>query len=202
MNLALFDFDGTITTRETYADFMRIAVAPQRLALGKLLLAPLIVGYRLGLVSGTRARSGIVRFAFRGVAEAGVASAGETMARDLLPGLLREQAVERIDWHKARGDVVVVVSGGFDLYLSHWCRQHGVELLCSRLETANGILTGRYLGEQCVGEEKCRRIRQQYQLAQFARVYAYGDTAEDLAMLAMAHERYFRWEKSGARERE
>lgn len=60
MNLALFDFDGTITTRETYADFMQLAVAPRRLAFGKLLLAPLIVGYRLGLISATRARSGIV----------------------------------------------------------------------------------------------------------------------------------------------
>lgn len=197
VNLALFDFDGTITTRETYPDFMECSIAPRRLALGKLLLAPLIAGYRLGVVSGTRTRSGIVRFAFRGVDEAGVASAGEVMARDLLPQLLREEAMERIDWHKARGDVVVVVSGGFDLYLSHWCRQHGLELLCSRLESADGILTGRYLGEQCVGEEKCRRVRQQYPLAQFDRVYAYGDTVEDLAMLAMAHERWFKWEKSG-----
>lgn len=197
MNLALFDFDGTITTRETYADFMKLAVAPRRLAFGRLLLAPLIVGYRLGLVSAIRTRSGIVRFAFRGVAEAGVASAGKVMARDVLPQLLREEAMDRIGWHKARGDAVVVVSGGFDLYLSHWCRQHGLELLCSRLESTDGILTGRYLGEQCVGEEKCRRIRQKYQLTHFARVYAYGDTAEDLAMLAMAHEKTFRWQPAG-----
>lgn len=200
MNLALFDFDGTITTCETFPNFMQIAVAPHRLALGKLQLAPLIVGYRLGLVSGTRARSGIVKFAFHGVAQAGVAIAGEAMARDILPRLLREEAMERIGWHKARGDVVVVVSGGFDLYLSHWCRQHGLELLCSRLESIDGILTGRYLGEQCVGEEKCRRIRQKYQLAKFARVYAYGDTVEDLAMLAMAHGRCYRWEKGGGRK--
>lgn len=67
-------------------------------------------------------------------------------------------------------------------------------MLCSRLESADGILTGRCLGEQCVGAEKCRRIRQKYQLARFARVYAYGDTDEDLAILAMAHQKRFRWQ--------
>jgi hypothetical protein len=46
---ALFDFDGTISTREMFPDFMRFAVAPRRLALGRLALAPLIAGYRIGL---------------------------------------------------------------------------------------------------------------------------------------------------------
>ena len=72
MNLALFDFDGTITTREMFPDFMRFAVAPRRLAVGKVLLAPWIAGYRMGAVSGNRVRSRIVHFGFRGVPEASV----------------------------------------------------------------------------------------------------------------------------------
>ena len=76
MNLALFDFDGTITTRETFPDFMRFAVAPRRRVLGTVLLAPLIAGYRLGVVSPIRVRDRIVDFGLRGVAEAAVAQAG------------------------------------------------------------------------------------------------------------------------------
>lgn len=196
MNLALFDFDGTITTRETFPDFIKLAMQPRRLALGKLLLAPLIIGYRLGIVPATLVRARIVKFAFDGVAEEGVRGAGEAFARDALPQLLRPAAMQRIQWHKARGDTVVVVSGGFDLYLSHWCGQHGLALVCSKLESAGGVLTGRYLGAQCAGAEKCRRVREHYDLAGFPRVYAYGDTSEDLAMLEMAHEKYFRWRKT------
>ncbi|MBX3726794.1 MAG: hypothetical protein KF823_12860 [Xanthomonadales bacterium] len=44
MDLALFDFDGTITHRETMPDFLRAAVRPARLAVGKLLFAPLVLG--------------------------------------------------------------------------------------------------------------------------------------------------------------
>ena len=196
MNLALFDFDGTITTRETFPDFMRFAVTPRRLALGTLVLAPLIAGYRLGVVPGTRVRASIVDFGFRGVAQSAVEHAGEAFARDVLPSLLRPGALRRIDWHQARGDTVVVVSGGFDVYLSHWCRQHGLALICSSLESVDGVLTGRYRDAQCVGAEKCRRVREAYDVDGFPVVYAYGDTPEDDDMLAMADEKYFRWQKT------
>jgi hypothetical protein len=53
MDLALFDFDGTITDRETMPDFMVAAVRPMRLVAGKVLLLPLIVGYKLRIVPGT-----------------------------------------------------------------------------------------------------------------------------------------------------
>ena len=52
MSLALFDFDGTITTHETMPDFVRQSVSRRRLLLGNLVLAPLVLGYKLGLVSG------------------------------------------------------------------------------------------------------------------------------------------------------
>lgn len=195
MNLALFDFDGTITTRETLPDFMHAAVAPIRLAAGKVVLAPLIAGYRTGIVPGTIVRSSIVQFGFRGVAEEDIQRAGEQFARDVLPGVLRPMAMDRIRWHQKQGDTVVVVSGGFDFYLSHWCRQHGLELICSALDSNAGVLTGRYRGRQCVGREKPRRILEKYDLGDFQAVYGYGDTREDLDMLGIASRKSFRWQE-------
>lgn len=195
MNLALFDFDGTITDREMFPAFIELAVAPRRLAVGKLLLAPLIVGYKLGLVSGTVVRAAIVRFGFAGVPLAVLEAHGSSFAQSALPPVLRPQALERIGWHKRQGDTVVVVSGAFDTYLSHWCKAHQLELICSSLEHKDGLLTGRYLGRQCVLEEKARRVREAYDLSRFGRIYAYGDTKEDLGLLALAHERYYRWQQ-------
>src|SRR6185503_13334388 len=42
MNLALFDFDGTITHRDTFTPFLRFAVRPERMALARIFLSPLI----------------------------------------------------------------------------------------------------------------------------------------------------------------
>ncbi|HEX5756108.1 MAG TPA: HAD family hydrolase, partial [Arenimonas sp.] len=60
MNLALFDFDGTISTREMFPDFVHYVVPPLRLSLGKLLLAPVIAGYKLGWVPGNFTRASIL----------------------------------------------------------------------------------------------------------------------------------------------
>jgi phosphatidylglycerophosphatase C len=191
-DLALFDFDGTITTRETMPDFVRMAVPPERLRVWKWLLAPWVIGYRFGIVSGSNIREKIARAGFRGMPEADYLAAGERFAREVLPTVLRPEAMTRIAWHKARGDTVVVVSGGFDVYLSHWCRAQGVDLLSSKLEVVDGALTGRFDGAQCVREEKARRVRERYVLRDFSAVHAYGDTTEDAELLALADESWFR----------
>lgn len=192
MNLALFDFDGTITTRETFGDFIRFAVTPLRHALGAPLFAPMLAGYKLGLVSGSRIRKSVVAFGLRDAPTAHVRATGERFAAEFLPSVLRPEAMQRIAWHQSQGDRVVLVSGGLDAYLAPWCRQHGLELVCSLLETRNGRLTGGYQGAQCVGEEKARRVREHIDLAAYAQCYAYGDTHEDEAMLALAHKRFYR----------
>jgi HAD superfamily hydrolase (TIGR01490 family) len=201
-NLALFDFDGTITTRETMADFMVHAVPPRRQAWGRLLLAPCVAGYKLGLVSGVAVRTAVVRVGFAGVPSGLVQAHGETFAATALPALLRPEAMDRIRRHRQQGDTVVVVSGGLDAYLAPWCRTHGLALICSTLEQRDGRLTGRYLGAQCVGEEKARRVCAAYDLAAYGRIYAYGDTHEDLALLDLAHHRFYRGEALTARAAE
>lgn len=156
---------------------------------------PLVIGYRLGIVSGVHIRSRLVDFGFRGLAAEKIAAAGQCFAEEVVPKIVRPAALERIHWHKAQGDRIVVVSGALDVYLSPWCKQHGLELLCSSLDAEGGVLTGRYRGLQCVKAEKCRRVRELCTLEDFPTVYAYGDTVEDLDMLAMAHKKFYRWQQ-------
>ncbi|WP_243041119.1 HAD family hydrolase [Dyella sedimenti] len=193
MNLALFDFDGTITTRELFRPFLEFAVPSRRLRWGGLLLAPMVAGYKLGAVSSNTMRACAVRLGLRGMALDRADDKGRRFASEIIPGVLREHALERIRWHQRQGDRVVVVSGALDIYLSHWCRAQGLELLCSRLEIRGDRLTGRYHGAQCVSAEKPRRVREAYDLDAYPVVYAYGDTHEDLDLLRIAHHRYYRW---------
>ncbi|UNK42184.1 HAD-IB family hydrolase [Luteimonas sp. S4-F44] len=185
-DLALFDFDGTITTRETFPDLLVAATPRWRRIVGRVLLAPIVIAYRLGLLSGIRTRAALVRYAFSGLPAAHVAAAGAMLAATRLPALVRPRMQARIDWHRARGDTVVVVSGNLDLMLAPWCAAQGVALLCSTLEQVDGRLTGRYAGAQCAGDEKAKRVHAAYPREAFAQVYAYGDTDEDLALLRIA----------------
>lgn len=192
MNLALFDFDGTITTREMLPDFFRRAIPLRRLMIGQVLLAPLIVGYKLGVVPGTTVRAAIVRFGFTGLAFADYDVEGAAFAADVLPGVLRPEVMQRIAWHRAQGDQVVVVTGALDIYMARWCQAQGLALVCSALQQRDGRLTGRYQGAQCVRAEKARQVSERYPPADYGEVYAYGDTVEDRELLALATRKFYR----------
>jgi phosphatidylglycerophosphatase C len=195
MDLALFDFDGTVTTKGTYPGFVRFAVRPRRKVVGGIILSPLIVGYRGGLVSDRAIRKALSRIGFWGEEPERLRWLGEQYANEVLPKLIRPVAFEKIAWHKARGDRVVVVSASLDVYLQPWCRSLGVEVICTQLEVSDGRLTGRYVGGDCCGETKARRIRERYCLDDYETISAYGDTEEDRQMLEMANRKFFRWQE-------
>ena len=73
-----------------------------------------------------------------------------------------------------------------------------MDCICATLEERGGRLTGRYLGGDCSGREKVRRIRRRYDLGRYDTVYAYGDSGEDREMLELAHRKYYRWKEISA----
>lgn len=191
MDLALFDFDHTITTADTYSRFLRDTARPGQRRRGEWVLAPWLLGYRIGLVSARGIRARATDFAFRGRLQAEIQEHGERYARESLPGMVRPAMMQRLAWHQSRGDTVVVVSGSLDVYLQPWCDERGLALICNELEAVSGRLTGRY--HPCDrASQKATQIRARYDLATFPNVHAYGDSSEDLEMLALAQHRWFR----------
>lgn len=188
--LALFDFDGTITHQEMFTPFLRYAVLPRQAKRGKYLLAPYIVLFRLGFISTSRMRQIVVKTAFKNRLAKDIREAGRRFSAQL-SGVVRPEMLERVNWHKQRGDTVVVVSASLDVYLQPWCDGHQIDLVCTQLEIDGEHLTGRYLDGDCSGAGKVRKLLERYDLKQFSLVYAYGDTEEDHALLNIADRRFY-----------
>ena len=195
MDLALFDFDGTITRTDTWTPFMQLAVRPARIVAGRLLLSPIVIGYKLGMISASRGRQVAARVGFQGEDAARMWRLGVEYASTTLPAQVRQPALDRMAWHRSRCDHVVIVSASLDFYLSPWCAGHGVDCICTTLEERNGRLTGRCAGGDCSGAEKVRRIRGRLDLGRYGTIYAYGDSAEDRELLELAHRKFYRWEE-------
>ncbi len=191
-NLALFDFDGTITTRDAYGVFVALAVPRWRLILALLFTWPLIIAYRYGWLSGVTGRAIVAWVGFYRARCVVVEAVALRVATEKIPALIRPEIWEKLSNHLAQGDQVALVSGSFDLYLRPWCELHGLQLLCSSLARSGVRFTGRYAGFQCVGAEKARRVREHFDLDQFGEIYAYGDTADDRELLALAHRKFYR----------
>jgi phosphatidylglycerophosphatase C len=193
--LALFDFDGTITSRDTFSAFIFFATRKRRIVRGVFALGPLIVRFRLGQVPAKEMRRAMVAQAFTGRSAAEVRAQGERFAVDALPKMMRPEVLERIAWHESRGHQVALVSASLGAYLEPLCRRMGWERISSDLEAKDGILTGRYEGQDCAGSVKASRVRERFSLDTFSDIYAYGDTGEDRELLELANHRFLRGKK-------
>ena len=113
-----------------------------------------MLGYKIGILSGTLIRRVIVRFAYSGIPASVPEAQGRDFAQSYLPNTLRGEGNAAHRMAQSAGHKVVVVSGGLEAYLEPWCDSHGVELICSSCNSRTESLTGRYEGRQCVLTEK------------------------------------------------
>lgn len=186
MNIAFFDFDGTITSRDSLPDFIIYATGYLNFLVGLVILSPILMGFKLNLISNWQAKESALRHFFRDWEIEKFRESASRYARERLPRIIRDTALKQISWHQSRGDQVVVVTAAIDLWLKDWCDAHGLDLIATQLEVINGKLTGRLGSKNCYGPEKVRRIKEKYNLEEFSRIYAYGNGPGDEEMLALA----------------
>jgi HAD superfamily hydrolase (TIGR01490 family) len=191
MRLALFDFDGTLTRRDTLLPFLRLAAGTTVWLVNLVRLSPLLAAYASGMLTNDLTKEAVLRRFLRGRPKAELDELGAHYARSRLDRMIRRPLFERYLFHRRRGDVCVIVSASLDVYLEPWARRHGFDaVLCSRLEYQSGLATGRLAGANCYGPEKVRRIEQWLAGRVPETVIAYGDSRGDREMLAIADVSY------------
>ncbi|PKF48658.1 HAD family hydrolase [Enterovibrio nigricans] len=192
-NLALFDFDGTITNDDCFTAFVLFATSKKRKCLGFALIWPVVMFHKLGLLPASLTRPVVAKAAFWRRSVKSVDAQAQQFVDEYISGVIRPEAESTLKWHKAQGDVIYLVSASLSPYLTIWCRQQGVHLLCSDLEKRDGRYTGRYVSGDCSKERKALKVKNSIDLSQYSSIYAYGDTKEDLALLALADHKYMCW---------
>src|ERR1700744_226737 len=167
-SIAFFDFDGTITTKDTLLEFIRFSKGNAHYRLGFLLNSPWLIAYKLGLISNQRAKERILTFFFGGCPVDPFAAQCDRFSADILPGLIRPRALEEINRLRTAGVSVVIVSASPENWIRSWSIRQQADLLATRLEITGDRLTGKIAGANCHGEEKVRRIRAAYTPEEFA----------------------------------
>ena len=192
MNIAFFDFDGTITRKDSLAGFIQFAIGKRAYYLGLLKLSPMLLAYKLKIIANDIAKEKLIAHFFQGYDYKRFQEIAEQYSLHEIDLILRPKAIAKIEWHQGRGDQVVIVSASPENWLSAWCAQKGIDLLATRLEIKNDQLTGRFATKNCFGIEKTNRIKERYDLARYETIYAYGDSRGDREMLQMADQAHFK----------
>ncbi|MGN6292498.1 MAG: HAD family hydrolase [Chitinophagaceae bacterium] len=184
--IAFFDFDGTITTKDTLLEFIKYSGGALPFYAGFLLKSPYLIAYKLKLISNQTAKEKVLAYFFRGMAVDEFQLKCDRFANEIIPGLLRQGALGEIRELQQKGIDVVIVSASPENWIRQWASSINASLIATRLELKNGQLTGNILDKNCHGEEKVRRIREIYPLSEYENIYAYGDSSGDKPMLSLA----------------
>ena len=187
--IVAFDFDGTLTTKDTLLAFIRYAKGPTRFWLGFLRYAPQLVLMKLGLYPNWKAKQKVFAHFFKGMTIEAFDDLCQRFAHDNLH-LLRSQGIKTLMQAQDDGAEVVIVSASID----NWVQPFFADLtvLGTQIEVENGLLTGRFLTNNCYGQEKVNRILARYPNREDYHLTAYGDSRGDKELLAFADEPHYK----------
>jgi HAD superfamily hydrolase (TIGR01490 family) len=180
--LALFDFDGTITSRDSFALFLT-KTKPLHFYLAGIRFLPQILLFWTRRYPNQNLKERFLNFLLAGMSEEELKNRAATFMKEEIPAIIRPQAEVTIKNLLANKTRVIVVTATPRLMVEPWCRKMGIEILGTELVFADGIFTGRIDGLNCRGEEKVRRINEILDLKEYAPIDVYGDSSGDLAML-------------------
>ena len=187
MDIACFDFDGTLTTRDTLGPFLREVAGTSTLLRAFGADAPRLMLAAAGRASRDDAKERMLRRLLGGREHADLVARGRVYGERVAKQGLRPDTMARVHWHLSEGHAVAIVSASLDVYVNRAAELIGVEhVLCSRLAVGgDGRVTGALVGGNCRGPGKLARIREHFGPGGYE-MWAYGDSAGDAEMLAAA----------------
>ena len=187
--IVAFDFDGTLTTRDTLIEFIRYAKGSLSLGLGFLRFAHLLVMMKLKLYPNWKAKQKVFAHFFEGMKQEDFNDLCKAFAASSRH-LLRPKGIEAVNKAISEGAEVLIVSASIDNWVQPFFPE--VKVLGTQIEVCDGKLTGRFLTQNCYGQEKVNRLQALYPHRQDYHLTAFGDSRGDKELLAFANESYFK----------
>lgn len=187
--IAAFDFDGTLTVRDSLVPFLRRVAGGAGLA--RACVAEVRALYR-DMKGGQReeGKERVLQRVFRGESVAGVEELAVSFAEERRD-LLRPQMFRRVEWHRAQEHELIIISASLHVYLEHVARVLGFDhVIAVELETENGLYTGHMRGPNVRAQEKANRLLAWLDGAE-AEIWAYGDSRGDKELLELADHALF-----------
>lgn len=192
--LALFDFDGTLTIRDSMLLFFRMA-DPGGLGWWRFLwsLPGVVLQHGIGREVVKKA---LVKAFLGGKSAEELGELGERFVREVLPRHLNAPVLEAMRRLSGEGARVVIVSAALDVWLGPFARQEKADCLCTELDYTGGTFRGAWRTPNCRGPEKrTRLLADGFPTAPAERervwVIAYGNSRGDQEMLTMADEAWW-----------
>lgn len=186
MKVAFFDFDGTITRRDTFIEFAKFCLGKKCLYAAILKNSIYLVMWKLGLLSNSDVKQRLFSTLYKGKDYEWFKTSGIRFKK-IIDNDLNPDVLIKLRQHKAYGHLVVIVSASIPEWICPWAAANGADaVIGTEIEVdKKGIITGEFLTPNCLGEEKANRIRSMFPDVDNFESWGYGDSDGDNQMLGM-----------------
>jgi putative phosphoserine phosphatase/1-acylglycerol-3-phosphate O-acyltransferase len=186
---AFFDYDGTVIDGFSAAAFYRHRIRSREI--GPLELARTLLASARGIGGGEDFENFLKMAlgAWEGRTEEELEELGEDLFKHEIAGRLHWEVWQLAEAHRLRGHRVVLASSATRFQVDPMARELGAEaVLCTPVETVDGVLTGRTAGPALWGERKARAMQalvEEHGL-DVDDCFAYSNGTEDVPFLEAA----------------
>ena len=189
-----FDFDGTLTTKDTLIEFIRFSKGSVRLFLGFLLFSPLLILMKLHLYPNWKTKQSVFSWFFKGMSLDSFNRLCVDFAQQNKQ-LLRPAGIKKLQQAvRDKDSIVLIISASVDNWVCHFFDEidKKIQVLGTQIEVEGGYLTGRFITKNCYGQEKVSRLKELYPQREAYELIAFGDSRGDKELLAHADKGYYK----------
>ena len=186
-DLYLFDFDGTISNKDSFGHFFLKSFGIKHVLIKLLLNAPILIFTFLTHQKKSKTKELITSILLKGKTLAEIEKLGEYYHLHHINEILRPNAIVMINKLKEDdSNNVWIVSASLDIWLKPFAKGLNVGLLCTEIEYEDAKFTGSFKSANCKGVEKVNRIKKDLDLNHFNNIISFGDSKGDLEMFKIS----------------
>ena len=190
--LYCFDFDGTLTYKDTMFLYLKFYNA-SKFRMQFIKHIPLFTLLKLNLLDAEKVKKSFISSILKGQPTAKIEKKSQEFFDEYYPEIFRENAldfIKNIDYSQTD---CYIVSASLDIWVKPFAEKFKMNLISTKAEFKNDILTGNFVGKNCNGLEKVNRIKQEISDKKYDKTIAFGDTSGDQQMLDWANEGQYKF---------
>lgn len=188
--IALFDLDGTITSKDTFLEFLKYTHGLLYFYLCMIINTPFIILYFLKIYPNHKLKERYFSFFYKNTGVNELKEKGDFFAHAILPKICYPDAIKILNWHKENGHDIYILTASSNIWLEKWCNKNNFNLIATEFEVIDGFYTGKIKGKNCYGLEKSIRIKNILNINDYLESYGYGDSPSDKHFLSIVKNPY------------
>lgn len=184
--IAFFDFDGTLTSADTFGLFARFSVGRLRYFSAVIKSVPDLFRWKTGRITNSDAKQRLFSRLYKGRSKEWFEEKGALFAQ-VIDRYLNPKGMQLLATHRREGYDLCIVSASLSPWILPWARENNIQAVIATEPEYDSRtrLTGRFSTPNCHGTEKIKRVEEAFPHLEsdFSEKVAYGDSKSDLHLI-------------------